>query len=262
MLRLILEAMNKTITILLGVTTVFLAVFLYVEMDKANKAKQASQQTIETLTQDLQTANTQLADEKKTTASLTKQLGERTQALETLQTRFTTVTGELKASQQEVSRVSDELSTTRDSLAEKEQQIADLASERDDLSGQMAKLNVDLKDLESLIADTQKKLAASEGDRGFLLEELKRLQTEKAELEKQFNNLAALRDQVRKLKDELSIARRIEWIRKGILGAGNTPKGATLLMRGFKRTEPKANFDLNVELNQEGGVKVLPTPEP
>ena len=59
----------------------------------------------------------------------------------------------------------------------------------------MAQLNVDMKGLESLIQDTQKKLEASEGDRDFLLAELQRLRAEKAELEKQFNNLASLRDQ-------------------------------------------------------------------
>jgi len=62
-------------------------------------------------------------------------------------------------------------------------------------------------------ADTERKLAASEGDREFLLAELKRLQAEKVDLERQFNDLALLRDQIRKLKDELSIASRLEWIR-------------------------------------------------
>ena len=88
------------------------------------------------------------------------------------------------------------------------------------------------------------------------------MQAEKADLERQFNDLAVMREQIRKLKDELSIARRIEWIRKGIMGGGSTPKGATLLKRGFKRRENKPNFDLNVELNQEGGVQVIPSEQP
>ena len=258
----ILEEMNKMFTILLGVITVLLAGALYWEMDKAKKDSLSKQQTIDALKRDLQDRSSELDSQKKTNRDLTSQLTEKTEALETLQTRFTTITGELENSQDRVAKVSQELAETQNTLAERDQQISELSSERDDLTGQMAQLNVDMKGLESLIQDTQKKLEASEGDRDFLLAELQRLRAEKAELEKQFNNLASLRDQVRRLKDELSVARRIEWIRKGILGAGSKPKGATLLMRGFKRPEPKANFDLNVELNQDGGVKVVPTPEP
>jgi len=258
----ILEGMNKMFTILLGVITVLLAGALYWEMDKAKKDSLSKQQTIDVLKRDLQDRSSELDAQKKTNRDLTSQLTEKTEALETLQTRFTTITGELESSKDKVAKVSQELTETQNTLAERDQQISELSSERDDLTGQMAQLNVNMKDLESLIQDTQKKLEASEGDRDFLLAELQRLRAEKAELEKQFNNLASLRDQVRRLKDELSVARRIEWIRKGILGAGSKPKGATLLMRGFKRPEPKANFDLNVELNQEGGVKVVPTPEP
>jgi hypothetical protein len=38
-------------------------------------------------------------------------------------------------------------------------------------------------------------------------------------------------------------------------------KGAALLKRGFSKPETKPNFDLNVELNQEGGVQVVPSNE-
>ena len=94
----------------------------------------------------------------------------------------------------------------------------------------MADLNTSITSLESQIDNTKKKLAASEGDRDFLLNELKRLQTEKAELERKFNDLAVLRDQVRKLRDELSIARRLEWIRRGLYGSA---KGAEKLQKGL-----------------------------
>ncbi len=42
---------------------------------------------------------------------------------------------------------------------------------------------------------------------------------EKAELERQFNDLAVLRAQVSKLKEELSVARRLEWIRQGLFAS-------------------------------------------
>ena len=78
-------------------------------------------------------------------------------------------------------------------------------------------------------ADTERRLTATEGDREFLLTELKRLQVEKAELERQFNDLSVLRTQVAKLKEELTVSRRLEWLRMGIYGMQDK-KGAELLM--------------------------------
>jgi len=107
------------------------------------------------------------------------------------------------------------------------------------------------------IADTEKKLLASEGDREFLLKELKRLQVEKADLERQFNDLSALRTQVAKLKEELSIARRLEWIRMGIYGI-QEKKGAERLMAGNPPPARGSNYNLNVELKQDGGAVIVP----
>ena len=96
-------------------------------------------------------------------------------------------------------------------IAELEQENTTLEKQSDDLKGAIG-------GLEKAIVDTEKKLAASEGDREFLLKELKRLQAEKAELERQFNDIVELRKQVSRLREELSIARRIEWLKKGIFG--------------------------------------------
>jgi hypothetical protein len=45
------------------------------------------------------------------------------------------------------------------------------------------------------------------------------MMTEKAELERQFNDLTVLRAQVAKLKQELKVARRLEWIRQGLFAS-------------------------------------------
>jgi hypothetical protein len=81
-------------------------------------------------------------------------------------------------------------------------------------------------------ADTARPSAPSP-DRDFLTQELQRLQQEKAALERQFNDLLALREQVRKLKEELTVSRRLEWIRKG-LNAGTMTNGARRLVEGLR----------------------------
>ena len=73
------------------------------------------------------------------------------------------------------------------------------------------------------------------------------------ELERQFNDLAMLRDQVKRLKDELSISRRLEWLRKGIYG---TPKSVEKLQTPL--TSTNKNYDLNVELRQDRPPVVVP----
>jgi hypothetical protein len=83
---------------------------------------------------------------------------------------------------------------------------------------------------------------------------------EKSELEKQFNDLTVLRAQVSKLKEELSVARRLEWIRQGLF-ASNDQKGAQKLMQGTAPSSakaPKRSYDLNVEVSADGSVKVIP----
>jgi len=92
---------------------------------------------------------------------------------------------------------------------------------------------------------------------------MKRLMAEKSELERQFNDLAVLRKQVVKLKEELSVARRLEWIRKGLF-AQDDQKGAQRLMQLNNPTLASAKnantnaYDLNVEVNADGSVKVIP----
>ena len=98
-----------------------------------------------------------------------------------------------------------------------------------ELDKESADLRSSITNLECQIAVTQKKLAASEGDRAALIKELKELQAKKDELEKRFNDLAALKEQVHKLKEELSIARRLDWIRRGIYEALNEKGGQRLM---------------------------------
>jgi DNA repair exonuclease SbcCD ATPase subunit len=141
-------------------------------------------------------------------------------------------------------------------ITKRETKINELETERDALTRRMNELSFSITNLNVQIAATEKKLAAAEGDREFLLKELKRMQAEKAELERQFNDLAVLREQVHKLKEQLAVARRLEFIRLGLYG---DMKGAQRLMTSAKESmAPKPNYDLNVEIRQDGSGKVLP----
>ena len=116
-----------------------------------------------------------------------------------------------------------------------------------------------LTNLTAQIIDTKGKLARSEGDKAFLEKELTRLMAEKAELERQFNDLVLVRAQVAKLREELNVSRRLEWIRKGLF-ATEDQKGAQKLMQKSTAApaDTKGHYDLNVEVNADGSVRVIP----
>ena len=198
-----------------------------------------------------------------------KNLDEQVQVNSTLQGNLEQRKRELLDTSNSLVKVTADLTRTRSEaqaaaeaakaeLAQRDQRINELETQRSDLTKKMDDLTLNIDKLGIQIADTEKKLTASEGDREFLLKELKRMQTEKAELERQFNDLSVLRAQVAKLKDELSISRRLEWIRMGIYGAQER-KGAEILMTGINNAPAKPKFDLNVELKQDGGATVVPT---
>lgn len=141
-------------------------------------------------------------------------------------------------------------------IAKRDEQISKLTTDRDDLSKEVTDLKGAITKLDTQIQETQRKLDSSEGERSFLVKELARLQKEKAELERQFNDLVVLREQVKKLKDQLSAAKRLEWLRMGIYERRDK-KGGQLLMEGVKPKAPTTNdTSLKVDLKQSGEVKV------
>lgn len=196
-----------------------------------------------------------------------KKFEEQEQLTMVLQTNLITQKGELNLTSNQLVKLMLDLNKTQKEaqaaaeaakaeMAKRDQKISDLETQNDQLDKQAIDMKAAISNLEKSIADTEKQLAASEGDREFLLKELKRLQAEKAELERQFNDLSALRSQVAKLKEELSIARRLEWIRMGIYGM-QTQKGAEKLMQSAANTSTGTPFNLNVELKQDGTATVI-----
>ncbi len=143
-------------------------------------------------------------------------------------------------------------------IQKRDQQITGLEGQREDLTKKMGELNTSITTLESRIGETQRKLTASEGDRAGLLKELRRLQTEKAELERKFKDLVVLRDQVKKLREDLSVSRRMDLIRRGLVGTDL--KGGPLLQQGIRRpsatNSAPGSAPLKVEIDTQGRARV------
>jgi DNA repair exonuclease SbcCD ATPase subunit len=249
--------MKALIAILILVCVALGAGLIYRHSTAERKAKEDND-TIVRYEAKLSETDKKLADQTAVNNVLEQKLSERTKELTEVSNTLATVNMTL-AKVREEARVA--ATNAAADLAKRDARINELETQRDDLTKRMTDLNGQITDYQGRIEDIQRKLVSSEGDRDYLLKELKRLQSEKNDLERQFNDLAMLREQVHKLKDELSISRRLDWIRRGLYGS---LKGAERLQKGFVQpannttTTTNQNFDLNVELKQSGGVQIVP----
>lgn len=184
---------------------------------------------------------------------LTNRLQQKTSELESTTKDLNDTKATLAKSQAEAEAAAKAVKAAEAEIAKRDTKINELENQNVALDKQANELKTAITGLEGKIADTQKKLAASEGDRQFLLKELKRLQAEKAELERQFNDLVVLKEQVRKLKEELAISKRLDWLRRGLYTAGSL-KGAELLQHGVGKElgAAKTNQSVNVEMRRDG----------
>lgn len=253
---------NRMGLIVLIVICVALIIALIIGQTQSAQQRKQSATTISEYSNKWVTTSDNLEKTRKVNTELNKQLDEREQDLNTFSNRLTDTSLTL-------SKTQDSLKQAQDEIAKRDAEISELEQTNKLLDAKATDLNTSITNLQSQIDDTQKKLAAAEGDKAFLQKELQRLMSEKAELERQFNDLKVLRAQVSKLKEELSISRRLEWIRQGIfarteqkgaqqLMQKSGPEPATLSTNAAATTATKGKYDLNVEVNADGTVKVVP----
>ena len=220
----------------------------YLNSKKAEETRVSLEGQRAALSNELVATTGKLTEQVRVNANLETNLTQRIEDIHLVSNKWVAVSAELTRTTAEAAKAAE---TAKAELERRDRQISELEGEKDDLTRKIG-------NLESQIKVTERRLAASEGDREALKKELKRLIAEKADLEKKFNDLAILRDQVRKLKEELSIARRLEFIRRGLYGFEK--KGAQLLQEGVR---PKATttaatnaYPLKVEVGTDGSSKV------
>ena len=246
--------------IVLVIICLGLAIALVVTNKKANQEIQQHVETNIGLSNDLAQTNLKLEEQRQVNANLVNDRTKRNAEFEDLSNNFTKVTGDLSSTTVKLAKTAADLKTSQEETAKRDARIADLETQNQALDKRALELGTAITNLTAQIEETKHKLATSEGEKGFLEGELKRLVAEKTELERQFNDLKVLRAQVAKLKEELTVARRLDWIRRGLF-ASNQEKGATRLMQSSTSQQPKPpepNYNLNVEVNSDGSVKVLP----
>ena len=204
--------------------------------------------------------------------SVNKNLDEQRQVNLTLSNDLATARSELLMDGEKLTELSNTLAAatatladTRNTLASSQEmvtnlnaRITDLEAQNRDLDAQASALSNQLAQLTIQIENTRSQLAISQSNNTYLQAELQKQLAQKAELEHKFNDLAELRAQVRKMKDEMFIARRVQLERND----NSNRKGATLLIsRGAPVPPPThtvSTYDLNVEVGSDGSVRIIP----
>jgi chromosome segregation ATPase len=248
---------NRIGLILLILICLGLIVGLVVTKKQATDQHQQDTVQIDTISNNLTKANVALDDQKKVNVTLEKDMDTQKQTFEKSLTELTNNFTEVSAN---LAKTEANLRASEQEVKQRDTKIADLEAQNQLLDKRAVDLSNELTNLTTQIDDTKRKLAASEGDKAFLQKELHRLMGEKAELERQFNDLTVLRAQVAKLRAEHNIAQRLEWARQGLFASADQ-KGAQKLMQGLvppKSEAQKPTYDLNVEVSSDGSVRVIP----
>lgn len=175
-----------------------------------------------------------------------------------LQSNLTARVAELTAASNHLSQTEAALLAVQTELKSKQEEsnksvgrITELESQKDELQSKLGELAGSIQLLNTQIVEAKRKLAAAEGDRDSLSKELVKLQADKAELLRQFNDLAALRAQVALLRDEAAVNQRLSWKAQGVYQASGR-KGAEALVSKPPAPALAGDPSLNVDLHEKG----------
>ena len=239
--------------VILAVACGGLVIALFATKNAADERLKKDADAILDFSNQLVAATANLDELRQVNLMLTNDLaGSRQEAL-TFSNQYTETSGTLASTKAS-------LQSAQDQIAGLNSRIAGLETRNQVLDQRAAALTNAIASLNAQIADTQQKLAGSETNNAFLEKELQRQTAAKAELESKFDNLSTVRAQVKKLKDDLLVARRLQWMRDGS-EAGSQQKGAQLLMqRPASAPVRPAHYDLDVEVSSDGSIHVIPLP--
>jgi len=243
----------KSLVIILAIACVGLAAALALLRTKIQTQLITTQAELNIATNTLTESRAKLSEQEKLNGFLQKNLEERSSELTASSNNLVQVNERLGA-------VQTDLKTAQADAETKGARISALEAEKNEMNKKLGELAGQINTLDDQITETKRKLAASEGDRAYLTKELARLQTDKAELIRQFNDLAVLRAQVALLKEEESVNRRLAWSAQGVYAAASRKGAEVLVTKSVPPIKPEPS--LNVEVEKQGGARIVPPSTP
>jgi len=240
--------------VILAVICVGLLIALIATKKAAEEQQKSDEAAINDFSNQLVTAHTSIDDLNQVNLMLTNDLATSRQTL-------VEASNSLEETSSALADTKASLEGADDQITNLNSRITDLEAQNKTLDDRATALASTIQTLDSQIAATQAQLATSETNNTFLTTELQKQMAQRAELEHKFNDLDIVRAQVKKLRDEAFVARRLQWMNAGT-SPGTQPKGAQLLMQhtatASVNTARSSQYDLNVEVGSDGSIHVIP----
>lgn len=259
----------KVVIVILAVACVGLGIALISAKKQAGEQHTTDVNSINDLSSQLVAASNHLDQLGQVNLSLSNDLASSHQQLTVSQQQvtlggeqLTQLSNSLASAQAALAETKTSLASAQDQITSLNSHITDLQSRNKALDDQVDTLSNQLAELTVQIDNTRKQLAASENKDTFLQHELQKQLALKADLEHKFNDIVALRSQVKKIQDEMFVARHLELMKYDTGGK----KGAELLVAhnnsarqsSSSKKLPSSAYDLNVEVGTDGSVRVIP----
>jgi chromosome segregation ATPase len=242
---------TKIVIILLAVACLGLAIALIATKKQSDEQHAVDVQSINSFSNQVVEAKIQVEDLSQANLTLTNDLAlSRQQTLD--------LSNSLVSANATLLNTKSSLLDAQSQITNLNTQIGDLEAQNKVLDDRANELTNTIARLNAMIDQTSIRLAIAETNRDFLSSELQKQMAQKAELEYKFTDLDEVRAQVKKLKDEMYAARRIELMKSD----NGSHHGAELLKvrtpSPSVATNRPPNYDLNVEVGTDGSVKVIP----
>jgi len=258
----------KVIIVILAVACAGLAIALFSTKKQAGDQHANDVTAINEFSNQVVDANEHLKEAGQVNLTLSNDLASSQQKLALGAEQMTQLSNSLAAANTTLAETKASLSDTKSSLAGAQELVTNLNNRISDLEAQNKVLDQQAESLSNILShltvqieDTKNRLAIAATNAAFLQTELQKQLAQKAELEHKFNDVDELRGEVKKLKDEMFVARRLQWMKTD----NSNKKGGELLMLRNppaasppSHKPPAATYDLNVEVGSDGAVKVIP----
>lgn len=241
---------SKIVVVVLAVVSVALLIALFATKKQSEERHATDMGRIEDFSNQVVSVNVKVSEVNQVNLAFSN-------ALASSQAQLVQISNNLATASAALADAQIVIETTGNQITKLNAQVADLESQNKALDQRATELTNAIAELTVLISDTQAKLARSEGNNAYLQAELQRQMAAKAELEHKFNDLEAVRAQVKKLKSEAFVARRLQLMKNDTSGK----KGAELLVTPNRPVASEAaapNYGLNVEVGSDGSVRVIP----
>lgn len=238
--------MKTLVTVILILACAGLVIALVVTQKHIDQQRREKDAAILDFSNQVVAANDELNDLRQVNLTLTNDLNSSRDQLLVLSNQ--------------VLAISDSLSNSDTQLKAAQDQITTLQAQNQSLDQQAEQLTNTINDLNAKISAAQAQLADSEKNGVFLQNELTNETAAYAELNKKFHDLKTVRDQAKKLHNELVVARRLQWIREGTQPNSNVKEGTRLMAHSNWPTNqltPATPYNLSVEVDSSGAVHII-----